>query len=779
MSVDHGAVLEALAHQLADAVAKGDRSEAETLVRKAAPHLWPTALFLERWAASDLQDEDFTAARDKLSLLLTLRPDVAGFRRLYVNAVMQLGDADAVYTELAKFDLAALPFEHLHWQIMTLIHMGDDARAKATIEDLRSRRAFPEQDLEALSLLVLAEEGPGDSAMVRLAELAAGAQPSGWAMQLLSSLWERRGGYAEAAELLGRRAILFDAPHLMGQAIDFDLFLGRPDVALARLEKLLDAQPSAAGIVENLKPRVAQELQRIRQVLDERGPVQPFDRPRIVNALSTHVPANEIAWGRLALLELVHTDGLTPEDADIFLKPWANWESGQVGRLLNHRLRHLVGANAPLRRRVASFLALDRSMAEAMTEFVNQIGPEAFDEDSAFLAIFLLRFFEVASQAAQQRMAERLSRLRQMLVEFLPRAKASFRAYSAAHLVALKLDPHPSIGPADDADRLAVHRLTVYGRLPWAGDRTARRRISRAPLRPRLVLGISGQLRGFERAWPSLLDAFVRPYSAPVAMSVWAQSSNAIGRHARRLERCLPREVIGQIDPHARYTDLFEREYPATYQAIFGVQKVEPARLETILRSGAVREYHVEVEEEPLYDKLLIPDERSGTSGLLKIFAKMYRLEQIISGMEDERGEAFTHVVWARADTKVLRFSQRLLGEMLEDTNSVWGDGPRPTTIGDYFLIMPRTAFRDLSGLFPAAVLTGSLGFFGWVPEQLLELPGGLQLRGPEGLAQAFFARGWRLREARSIRVDLVGYMPPEAAVIESFERERKLTSQS
>ena len=272
-------------------------------------------------------------------------------------------------------------------------------------------------------------------------------------------------------------------------------------------------------------------------------------------------------------------------------------------------------------------------------------------------------------------------------------------------------------------------------------------------------------------------EYLVAPLRAPVAMSLWNTSQNALGRHANRLERALPADVLGQLPPMERFTDLFKLRYPKSFEMAFGTIRVEPQRIEeTLVRSG-VSEYFVETEAEDVYNSILLPNDLLGVYGLLKMFAKFDRLEQIIAEMEATRGETFSHVCWIRPDAKLNRFSRRELTRWLLDFENGWGEASRHNMVLDYIMVLPRRIFATLARIFPAIIHTGSTQFAGWrpiTPQLIVRTGAPWPVGGPDTIASTLFANGITLQRIMCVKVELVGYMPPVDELRACFQEEHR-----
>jgi hypothetical protein len=300
---------------------------------------------------------------------------------------------------------------------------------------------------------------------------------------------------------------------------------------------------------------------------------------------------------------------------------------------------------------------------------------------------------------------------------------------------------------------------------------------TRAPATPflRPVIAISGQLRGFETAWDSLNLHLRQPTGAPVIVSVWDKSQNAVGRHARRLERALPAEILDSLKPEERYTDALEQAYPNTYRLLFGQTPVDPQSLRDLVEGSGARAIAVETESEDLIARLLAPHI---SSNMLKMYYKFARLEALIRAEEARTGELFSHVIWSRPDVQIQRLSAADLHACLARREMVWSSFTTENVFGDYVMVLPRQAFATLASIFPRVVTAGEALMLPWRPNRSFDPDRRSPLAsfgGPDVLFDTLLGAGY-LPLARIPRMDikLLGRRPPDDIVKATFLAERK-----
>jgi hypothetical protein len=288
------------------------------------------------------------------------------------------------------------------------------------------------------------------------------------------------------------------------------------------------------------------------------------------------------------------------------------------------------------------------------------------------------------------------------------------------------------------------------------------------------VLAISGQLRGFEATWPLLYEKLCRPIAAPVIVSVWDKSINATGRHAQRLERALPPDVVALLAREDRFTDAFEAAFPETYRLLFGQTDVDAVALRGLVDSVGCQVVAVETESEALIGRLL---HHHISPNMLKMYYKFARLEALISEEESRTGELFSHVVWSRPDCEIVRLSEADLLGCLARTDLVWSSFVTENSFGDYVMILPRRAFARVAAIFPRVVTAGDTVLMPWRPNRSNDpqRPSPLSaFGGPDVFFDVLLSAGY-VPWCRIPRMELrlVGRTPGADLVRQTFEAER------
>lgn len=399
----------------------------------------------------------------------------------------------------------------------------------------------------------------------------------------------------------------------------------------------------------------------------------------------------------------------------------------------------------------------------------------AVDSDMLFFTIALLRLQQDSVVPAF--MDDKLfDALRADVLAQVPSTGADFRCVMHDHIVALGGVPQPwpkdGVPAYDSAEVVGFRRLfaVTTGRLSRVSTDQPADGVSY--IRP--VLAISGQLRGFETAWASIHRHLCRPVDAPVIVTIWDKSANATGRHARRLERVLPADIIAQLKPEERYTDAFEAAYPETYRLLFSRTEVEAQSVRALIDRSGCEVLACETESEDLIAHLLPPHV---SPNMLKMYYKFARIEALINAAETRSGEVFSHVIWSRPDCEILRLAPSDLTGCLARADLVWSSFTTETSFGDYVMVLPRRAFAAIAAIFPRVVTAAHTRLMPWRPNRSVRPDQRRELDafgGPDVLFDVLLAAGY-IPLARIPRMDvrLLGRMPGIGIVTAVFATEK------
>jgi hypothetical protein len=725
-----------------------------------------TVKFLARAAELDLELGRPSAAADKWAAITMLRPNDKGVLRQEINALTRQGDVDIGLRRIQAIDFAEHDFEHFYWGLNQYLQLGEWSCAEALLAMAAERKLFTPSELAVSEAALLLETGMDHSAEKLLREIpkddGAGYQHG---HRLLARLMAQRGEYDLAADSYLELAYANGNPGDLSASISYRELLLRYDLALEAINKMLGRWPALASSVAAMRDRIEKFKTLAAEARSQHGSVESCEPSRVLKWLQGGNGQSEILWARQALMFMADNGTLPVDRAEEFLYPLGAWEDWRVNRFLGVCYLRQCPHEPKFHGRQIRTIALDATQREGLVRHLNTLATEALDEDLLVYAIHVLRQLEYTTPRNRDLIANSAAQLRAKVQSAIARTKVEFRVYANAQLRALGIQSAPiDLTGMEEPVREAAEQGAVFALTPW-NTGIGRKKLILKTREASVVVALSGQMRGFERAWPTVHEYLAKPLGAPVAISLWDTSKNALGRHARRLERTLPPDLLAMIPPLERFTDVFQKNYPRSAAMIFDKVTVDPARIESLLANAGVQEYALETESESTYEATIRANPKLSAHGLLKMFAKFHRLEQMIATMEAERRQDFTHVCWLRPDARINRFSRAELDRWLREFDTGWGEAIRPNMVGDYILFLPRRFFGVLARIFPALILSGGLDFLGWRPLPIsrfsrdsMEWP----LGGPDTIAAALFAAGITLREMRCVQIELMGYLPPE-----------------
>lgn len=735
----------------------------------------PHVPMLDVLAQFELQNGQPAQAADRLNAAQVFSDGSRPARRAHVNALIQAGQIDLALRKVHELGPASENIHHLLWSMALFLRGGQRAAAEQALAEAVASGRCSATDLQCADARLMAAEGREESARQLLRECARQEPGNALVQRLLAQMSVTQGDYPEIAVIHARLAQAERSVGDLREAVRNWLFLGQVAEARAAVAAFRALVPSAEAEVVKLTGELDAEDALVARLVQAFGPLLPLDIDRVLTSLTTNVGPDQVLWGRRALVQALRMPGaIDAEAAERLVRPFANFEDGRINRFLPMSLNRAGHRSATLRLHWLRVLSWDAGNVESILRSLAALQPTELDEEISVYAVWALRWLSCAPPRVREALAPLETQVREVLAGYLPQASATFRQNCHAHLDRLGLAVQPLPRAADWHESL--EKSVGYTRPLWQEASLCRVAgwPSRGGRQPRPVVALSGQYRGFDRAWPSIHEGVVDALRAPVVMSVWDKTRNAEGRHASRLERAIPPEILRDIPAAERYTDLFARQFPKTHASLFREYTVDVDHVEQTLRRSGVDRYVVETESEATFEACIRNLGEISGHRLLKMYAKFARLEQLIAGIEADTGELFSHVFWIRPDARLAAVHAGFVREAVTDFDNPWGQAARPTTVGDYLMVFPRQAFRALAAVFPQAVIAGNMRFAGMVPTPFGESPTGVRtLRGPEGIAQTLFAQGYFIREmSHLLKTELVGFQPPLAQVMEAYRQD-------
>jgi hypothetical protein len=206
-------------------------------------------------------------------------------------------------------------------------------------------------------------------------------------------------------------------------------------------------------------------------------------------------------------------------------------------------------------------------------------------------------------------------------------------------------------------------------------------RLGRAS-RLKVALCLSGQLRGFECALPTIREQIVEKYDATVFLSTWREIGCAVGAHCQRLWRSLPPKFGARV-PYFVTFDSFKEHFPCTYNLLTKSRTASADRIQQLL-PGAI----FEIEEDLPLKHYLGDDPAIVTPNFTRLLYKRYRTGKLLEEYEREHRMSFDVVFWCRPDTCIRLLSLPPLEKLRLD---VAGTHFRPlVTASDHFHVGGR-----------------------------------------------------------------------------------------
>lgn len=242
--------------------------------------------------------------------------------------------------------------------------------------------------------------------------------------------------------------------------------------------------------------------------------------------------------------------------------------------------------------------------------------------------------------------------------------------------------------------------------------------------KPRVALCISGQMRGFSLAWPSIKSAFVDEHNADVFVHTWDQESFTPPLF-RRLSRFIGTDLVKLLPLELQQTLAFSNRFPETAKKL-----QEPIRrpISADEIRDIVRSRHVVVENEDELAKAgVFPKEiwHRGNANQAKMFYKIFQCDRLREQQERTSGDIYDVVIRIRPD-----FSLKIEGlgayfrMVREDNSKIFVSYVNPDGCGDQFAIGSSAAMSAYSSVWKYLAMKKTFAFFpgfrGSIGEELL-----------------------------------------------------------
>ncbi len=720
---------------------------------------------LHAQADTAFDQQDFARANLIYGHLAVLRPDTFYYFARAIEAANRLGDASVPRQVL---DRPGFPGDddQFFWGCEVLIQARSPQAAHSLIARETARAAVSPAYLAAGQARLLSATGLRARGLQVMAETIARDDAPPLAFRIAAILARELGDLDSAVAIAAKGARLHGHPHDARFVLEILLLLVEAETATAFAARFSAAYPHHAAAIADLAAAATDLEQRCRRSATLHGSAASPDRDRLQAALATQADADTILWGKRALIALARSNAMTIDDFHRFGIYLPNWENSDIkSYVLYHALRQHRQDPRVAERWLRRLLA-DRCYGDAAAWLSGRLATQPTDDMLAF-GILLLRMRE-AGLLPDDAVAQEVQALAPRLRQALPGAGWAMQAVLQPHLAALGL-PARRWSPPDEPpnDHPGFRRLfgVSTGRLNRAARPAAP---AAAGARP--VIVISGQVRGFAKAWPSLHHHVVAPIGAPVVMTVWDRTTNAVGRHAQRLERLLPADIVAQLRPEQRFTDAFAAAFPRTAALIFREWTETPDELAAVMAAQGVIPVALETEDDALLMRLLRPRIENG---MIRMYYKLARAERLVREAEIRSGIAFSHVIWSRPDYEITRMTEGAVQRCLAHDDVAFSSWTTEAAVGDYFMVLPRLAFTAIASVFGSIVVGGDSTTLPWRPQRERPMPEDALLAaldGPETLFETLLAAGIvPLGRIDVVEGRLLGRTPPDAELRATF----------
>jgi hypothetical protein len=733
---------------------------AETEIRDASQSLFLSAI-------ADHQAGAYSIAIEKFRRLEKSDPSNFQYFARRVEVAVDAGQVGIISeiveaVELGKSDSIFL------WAIGVMLRAGktDDAR------NLITKYCDGTGRLEACALAearVLERCGDEAFAMVTLEPYLAAEKPNLQLLRAYYRLNEAAARYDVCFAVSARCAVLHGDMHDLRYAIDLATLFFR----------FVDADELISQFNDKYRERTIETSQIAAEFAVVRAAASAAlvehnglgaTRDQIVRVLKdTSAVPSEILWAKQSLIAFVTSATLTEENLVGLEELSINWEDPRVR---NYILRIAIDRfpnSRAIQERWARWLLAQRRFVEAGV-FVDEHLGVAPSEVMLFIGAMLLNVSRCAIVPSFLTAAQK-SRIFEAVSTGTADMNAGFRSFMHEQLGMLGIDAGPwplakSYGDASDPSSFVRFLGRKTGRLHRVEVNAHPERDLGRKFRP--IVAVSGQLRGFETAWPSIFRFVAEPLNAPIVLTTWSTTKNAQGRHGRRLDRLLTTEIQSVLAVEDRFSDVFQSRYPKTFALLFGETEVDVSSIEKLVVNSGVSCLGLEAESDLALVDALSP---AFDDNMLKMFYKWSRADSLIASVERRAGELFSHVVWLRPDCKINFLPMSTLFECMLRDDVVYSSWGTDASVGDYIMVLPREAFSAVGSVFSRVTAAGNASLFPWRPYSRRRDT----LSPPETIFDVLLSEGYSpFGRIGRIMLQLVGRVPPSNIISQTFFAERE-----
>ncbi len=750
-----------------EALRNGDDVRAAELLRQIGRHSHPQIDLLSQAARFDVSSGNLGDASAKLEIMSWLRPDELDHQRRLTEVYIETGRTDDALDLLRRLADHDQTIGFGGWRLEAVLRLGEMEAAHALIEDEVARNRFNATEIDALRALICFWEGLDLRALDLVSK---GVSDLAFAKHVYSRVLDSQMHFGAAVEY--KRSYALQTGGGIETVLAYYVEVFRLQDARDLIDEMIAKFSWLAPRREEFLRPIEAKAALVEDVVSSQGRPDYSDRNRLYRALHENVSAYEIEWGKLSLVELTNSGDIEEHELGQLLRPFANWEIGIALTMCLAAFLKKFPDSPHVRQSYLGVLERSGNSVETKVEIASRLTPEEMSEDIAFSAIYNInRLKDLANRPPEtdQLIAAGIAAVR----GFLDRADLGFLIFSHLQLKRMGIESPLAARLREQETSKLLQDAAIQGHRSWSSEGRAIKGVVRTH-RPKIVVALSGQMRGFDRCWERTHRLLVKPLGAPVFLSVWNQSQNALGRHANRLQRALPADILARMPEGDRYTDAFSRNYPKTFNLVFGKQPIAQADVVRTVEASGVQEYMIETEDEAVYERTILNAAYLNAHTLLKMYAKFFALNRMMDQHELVTGEAITHVAWIRPDAYLGGFNTELLRRWSVSDNTIWSS-VSSTAVLDYFIFMPRTALRRLAEVFSLSATSGKPAFNAWLPlprdisSRAGYTPG---IRGPEHIAYTLFANGFQFGNMPQTQIRLLGHMPPDAVVRETFNAE-------
>ncbi|MFC0408937.1 tetratricopeptide repeat protein [Roseomonas elaeocarpi] len=226
---------------------------------------------------------------------------------------------------------------------------------------------------------------------------------------------------------------------------------------------------------------------------------------------------------------------------------------------------------------------------------------------------------------------------------------------------------------------------------------------------PRVALCLSGQLRGYRSAWPSIKRMIVEPLGADVFVSTWDTLGTSLGAPGL-VDRFLPVEFQAALPPMLRRGEVFPDVFPSLFRLLTTDKAVTSEELSSSL-GLAVCETEDPAGFNEVLPRLAVP--RGGWNACRMVY-KIWRADALMRHYAEAQGFEYDIVIRLRPDMQLFNFDLGVVDACLLDNRTIATRPAKASGLDDQMAVGSWDAMHIYAQVWPHIESSGTNEYLPW-----------------------------------------------------------------